>query len=86
MILLKIHKLLTSTSAPLQEHYAHHFLPGVHYEAVRYDLADTPERTRLLVQEATSGNASARLAQMVAAAVSQARPWEGWMRAGPWQL
>jgi hypothetical protein len=33
-----------------QESFMHHFTPGVHYEAVRYDLADLPMRTLALLQ------------------------------------
>jgi hypothetical protein len=45
----------------------HHFTPGVHYEAVRYDLSDLPSRTYQLIQEAKKD--PSRLERMAVQAV-----------------
>jgi hypothetical protein len=58
-----------ATPRHVQEPYLHHFTPGVHYEAVRYDLSDVAERTRLLIKEAQRD--PSRLERMAAAAMER---------------
>jgi hypothetical protein len=48
----------------------HHFVPGVHYESVRYDLSDLPSRTYQLIQEAKKD--PSRLERMGATAMLSA--------------